>query len=217
MKKEGFLFFDENRWFRTVSPGPFLIFTKEQNNTKEKDKQFTKAKRFSRQERTNHKRKCSKNTKTQKAMRESGKRGRKQFHAEARPVLRIRRCEKTPQKNIGKNNSLSVQSVTSSCGRDDVVFSIPFLQKKKPGKVQKKNMRKNTNERGAQNPQNPNQVGTLLYTIQQFLFPKGGFAAFFMEGADIDKGQKPYYNDTRMQRELQREAERKDGFFDLYT
>ena len=31
-----------------------------------------------------------------------------------------------------------------------------------------------------------------------------------MPVGDVDKGQKPYYNDTRMQRELLREAERKD-------
>lgn len=58
--------------------------------------------------------------------------------------------------------------------------------------------------------ENPMKWALCCISIQQFLFPKGGIAAFFMPVGDVDKGQKPYYNDTRMQRELLREAERKD-------
>ena len=65
--------------------------------------------------------------------------------------------------------------------------------------------------------ENPMKWALCCISVQQFLFPKGGTAAFFMPVGDVDKGQKPYYNDTRMQRELLREAERKDKSFDLYT
>lgn len=58
--------------------------------------------------------------------------------------------------------------------------------------------------------ENPMKWALCCISIQQFLFPKGGIAAFFMPVGDVDNGQKPYYNDTRMQRELLREAERKD-------
>ena len=52
--------------------------------------------------------------------------------------------------------------------------------------------------------QNPMKWALCCISVQQFLFPKGGIAAFFMPVGDVDKGQKPYYNDTRMQRELLR-------------
>lgn len=94
------------------------------------------------------------------------------------------------------------------------LFSHYHFYKRKSGA---KHKRKTPKKAGAIPRKTPKKRALCCISIQQFLFPKGGFAAFFMEGADIDKGQKPYYNDTRMQRELQKEAERKDTSFDLYT
>ncbi len=65
--------------------------------------------------------------------------------------------------------------------------------------------------------QKSNEVGTLLYLRTAIPLSKRRHSRLFMPVGDVDKGQKPYYNDTRMQRELLREAERKDKSFDLYT
>lgn len=104
-----------------------------------------------------------------------------------------------------------------------VSYTYQYLSRTETKKKQSKETQKKKQDKIPKNRmellpcKNPMKWALCCISVQQFLFPKGGIAAFFMPVGDVDKGQKTYYNDTRMQRELLREAERKDKSFDLYT